>query len=167
MQLCLDGCLAAVSRPAIASLRARSSTGSCTHFIIRDFLLSSPLPSPFPLHQNLNPRDLQLNSIFDSNSSFTQLIVQVACHVYLLLIHFTSSSHFFTMSSFGHAKSASSSSSASAPTPSRPRSKKSQQAWTHTHQLPTAEQRSLNGRKKDRNLISWTRKYSKLIDSLP
>ncbi|KAI8720478.1 hypothetical protein NCS52_00493100 [Fusarium sp. LHS14.1] len=61
------------------------------------------------------------------------------------------------MSSFGHAKSASSSSSASASTLSRRCSKKSQQAWTHTHQLPTAEQRSLNGRKKDRNLISWTR----------
>ncbi|EEU45853.1 uncharacterized protein NECHADRAFT_78769 [Fusarium vanettenii 77-13-4] len=61
------------------------------------------------------------------------------------------------MSSYGHTKSASSSSSASAPTPSRRRDKKSQQAWTHTHQLPTAEQRSLNGRKKDRNLISWTR----------
>ncbi|KAI8678164.1 hypothetical protein NCS55_00535900 [Fusarium keratoplasticum] len=61
------------------------------------------------------------------------------------------------MSTYSHTKSASSSSSASAPTPSRRRSKKSQQAWTHTHHLPTAEQRSLNGRKKDRNLISWTR----------
>ncbi|KAJ4262658.1 hypothetical protein NW757_000910 [Fusarium falciforme] len=61
------------------------------------------------------------------------------------------------MSTYGHTKSASSSSSASAPTPSRRRGKKSQQAWTHTHHLPTAEQRSLNGRKKDRNLISWAR----------
>ncbi|RSL44797.1 hypothetical protein CEP53_011070 [Fusarium sp. AF-6] len=59
------------------------------------------------------------------------------------------------MSSSGHRKSISSSSSASAS--SSRRGKKSQQAWTHTHHVPTAEQVSLNGRKKHRNLISWTR----------
>ncbi|RSL56024.1 hypothetical protein CEP54_009089 [Fusarium duplospermum] len=57
--------------------------------------------------------------------------------------------------SSGHRKSVSSASSASAS--SSRRGKKSQQAWTHTHHVPTAEQVSLNGRKKDRNLISWTR----------
>ena len=94
MRLYLDGRLAAVSRPAMASLRARFNTGSLAHFTIRDFLSSSPPPSLLPLHQNLNPRSLHIQqSSIQIHHSLSSSFKSLVTFTYPLL-HFTSSSHF-------------------------------------------------------------------------